>query len=120
MSRRHGDAAPSHKPGWLGSRGDAATRLERAVLDAEVTCLVNALSPFRVLHRDALARAAGAKRWHEEMFDRAIKAAVAQGQIMPLRFYALPSAGVREGPAASSTSDNSTRAKSRQALGDRR
>jgi hypothetical protein len=100
MTRSHGDAALGHKRVGLGSRGDAATRHERAVLHAEVTCLVNALSPFRVLRRDALARAAGATRWHEEMFDRALKAAVAQGQIkeLPLRFYALPGAGAAKLP----------------------
>ena len=110
MTRNDGAAAPGHKRLGLSSRGDATTRHERAVLHAEVMCLVNALSPFRVLRRDALARAAGATRWHENMFDRAIKAAVAPGQIteLPLRFYALPSLGGREDTVANSPSEHRT------------
>ena len=92
MTSGNRDRTLVHRSTGRGSCRDAPTPHEQAVLHAEVTCLVNALTPFRVLRRDALARAAGATRWHEQTFDRAIEAAVQQGKIneLPLRFYALP------------------------------
>ncbi len=64
---------------------------DRAVLRAEVRCLVHALAPYRVLSRRALERVAGAERWHEGGFDRALAAALEAGEIrrLPLGFYAL-------------------------------
>ncbi len=70
---------------------------DRAVLRAEVRCLVHALAPYRVLSRRALERVAGAERWHEGGFDRALAAALDAGEIrrLPLGFYALSSPVVR-------------------------
>jgi len=64
---------------------------EQAILEAEVQCLVNALSPFGVLGQDALRREAHAVHWHEPSFERALEQAVAQGEIaeLPLGFYGL-------------------------------
>jgi hypothetical protein len=67
---------------------------EEAVRRAEVKRLVHALAPYGVLHRDVLSREVAASNWHEPGFDRAIDAAVRQGQIeaLPLGFYGLPHA----------------------------
>ena len=64
---------------------------EEAVLRAEVKRLVHALAPYGVLQREVLRREAGASNWHEPGFDRALDAAVRQGQIeaLPLGFYGL-------------------------------
>lgn len=53
------------------------------------------LRPYGVLHRDALERAAGADRWHEGGFDRALSAATHSGAIEPLPagFYRTPGSG---------------------------
>jgi hypothetical protein len=65
-------------------------RRERALLDADVRHLVDALRPFGVLHRDQLARIAGAGAWHEIVFERALQEAVDRGLIerLPEGFYA--------------------------------
>jgi hypothetical protein len=65
-------------------------RRERALLDADVRHLVDALRPFGVLHRDQLARIAGAGAWHEIVFERALEEAVERGLIqrLPEGFYA--------------------------------
>jgi hypothetical protein len=62
---------------------------ERAVVDAEVRRLVCALRPFGVLRRDALSRVACARNWHEGSFERALRAAIADGEIeeLALGFY---------------------------------
>lgn len=46
--------------------------------------VVNALSPYGVLSRDALRREAGALHWHEPLLDRALEEAAAEGQIAEL------------------------------------
>jgi hypothetical protein len=68
---------------------------DAAVLRSEVKRLVHALSPYGVLQRDVLRREAGAGHWHEPSFDRALDAAVKQGQIeaLPLGFYGFRHAG---------------------------
>jgi hypothetical protein len=65
---------------------------EHAVLHVELKRLVRALSPYGVLHREALEREAKAESWQEPGFDRALQAAVDEGKIeeRPLGFYALP------------------------------
>jgi hypothetical protein len=65
-------------------------RRERALLDADVRHIVDALRPFGVLHRDQLARVAGAGTWHEVVFERALTEAVRRGLIEKLAegFYA--------------------------------
>ncbi len=67
-------------------------RHELAVVGAEVRRLVNALRPYGVLRRNALKRIAGAAKWHEASFERALSAAVEAGEIeqLPLGFYAAP------------------------------
>lgn len=60
------------------------SRHEQAVLQAEVRRLSHALKPFRILHRDALERLAGAENWHDGGFDRALREAVNAGAIEPL------------------------------------
>jgi len=76
-----------------GRHSSPATRRdhENAVMKAEVQRLVNALSPFGVLSKDALRREAGAFHWHESSFERALEHAVAEGEIaeLPLGFYGL-------------------------------
>ena len=64
---------------------------DEAVLRAEVKRLVHALAPYGVLQRDVLRRKAGAGNWREPGFDRALDAAVRQGQIetLPFGFYGL-------------------------------
>jgi hypothetical protein len=68
---------------------------DKAVLRAQVKRLVRALATYRVLQRDALRREAGAGNWREPWFDRALDAAVKQGQIeaLPFGFYGLRHAG---------------------------
>ena len=86
-----------------GARHDSATRgrggspcsdsrHEEAVLQAEVKRLVRALAPYGVLSHDVLRREAGARNWREPRFERALAAAVEQGEIeaLPLGFYCLP------------------------------
>lgn len=72
---------------------------DAAVLRAEVTRVVHALRPYRILRHEALEREAGAQSWHQQGFERALRAAVAAGAIekLPLGFYRLPSA--RDTPA---------------------
>lgn len=64
-------------------------RHEDAVVNAEARHLIRALAPYRVLHRDALATVAGADRWHEGGFERALAEAVRSGSIeaLPEGFY---------------------------------
>ena len=83
-----------HSDGRFRTRAEVSRRLtdhDRAVLHAEVRRLVLALSPFGVLRRDVLARAAGATRWSDETFEEALTAAVEGGEIkkLPLDFYAI-------------------------------
>jgi hypothetical protein len=72
------------------SRQRHARRHEDAVIQAEVRGLARALSPYRVLPRDALRRASGADSWREGGFERALSAAVEAGRIkrLPSDFYA--------------------------------
>jgi hypothetical protein len=67
-------------------------RHDEAVLHAEIRRLVRALSPYGVLSRDALSREVVARNWHEPWFERALEAAIEQGEIvaLPLGFYGLP------------------------------
>jgi hypothetical protein len=60
------------------------SRHEQAVIQAEMRRLARALRPYRILHRDALKRAAGAEKWHEGGFDRALRAAVRTGTVEPV------------------------------------
>lgn len=59
-------------------------RHEQAVIQAEMRRLARALAPYRILHRDALRRVAGAERWSEGGFDSALHEAVKSGSIEPL------------------------------------
>jgi hypothetical protein len=97
-----GSAGARGSVGPLGRHGDTEAldgaraadswrvRRERALLDADVRRLVDALRPFGVLRADQLARAAGASAWHEIVFERAIEEAVRRGLIvrLPEGFYA--------------------------------
>lgn len=79
---RHGSMVsdePQGKP-----RVRFAPRHDEAVIQAEVRRLARALRPYGVLHREALECAAGAWRWQEGGFDRALGAAVQSGVIEPL------------------------------------
>lgn len=60
------------------------SRHEEAVIQAEARRLARALRPYGVLPRDTLERVAGASRWHDGGFDRALSAAVRAGEIEPL------------------------------------
>jgi hypothetical protein len=62
---------------------------EDAVVHAEARHLSRTLAPYRVLHRDALEQLAGAARWHECSFERALADAVRSGMIesLPGGFY---------------------------------
>jgi hypothetical protein len=73
---------------------------DRAVVEAEVRRLVHALAPYGVLRRDALQREAGAGRWHEAGFGRAVAAALDAGEIreLPFGFYGLPGADGSDEP----------------------
>jgi hypothetical protein len=66
------------------------------VIQAEVRRLAKALRPYRVLHRDALERTAGATSRHEGGFERALTAAVRVGAIkrLPAEFYGCPDGGL--------------------------
>lgn len=75
------------------SRGRCLSkRHSEAVIQAEVRRLARALRPYGVLHRNALERAAGAERWHEGSFDRALSRAVGSGAIerLPAGFLRSP------------------------------
>jgi hypothetical protein len=87
-TRSHHDSAIGARPGSPCSD----LRHEEAVLHAEVKRLVRALAPYGVLRHDALKREAGARNWREPRFERALAAAVEQGEIeaLPLGFYCLP------------------------------
>ncbi len=65
--------------------------IPKPVLRAEINRLVRALAPYGVLRRDVLRRDVGAGKWHEPWFERALKAAVEEGEIeaLPLGFYGL-------------------------------
>lgn len=65
------------------------SRHEQAVIQAEMRRLARALRPYRILHRTALKQAAGAEKWHDVGFDRALRAAVRAGAVEPLpgEFY---------------------------------
>jgi hypothetical protein len=83
---------PHHNPDSAGLATACSDREHNeAVLRAEVKRLVHTLAPYGVLRRDVLKREAGASNWHEPGFDRALNAAVKQGQIeaLPLGFYGL-------------------------------
>jgi hypothetical protein len=58
-----------------------ARRHDEAVIQAEVRRLARALQPFGVLPRDSLKRVAGAAKWREGGFDRAIAAELRAGAI---------------------------------------
>jgi hypothetical protein len=91
-------------PGIRGKRGgpvpaerDAAAVARVVLLEAEVRRLMRALGPYRVLSRDALARASGARRWQPGHLDRALSAAVSAGRLrrLPLGYYGFPPASER-------------------------
>jgi hypothetical protein len=65
----------------MAATADPRGRHEDAVLHAEARHIVRALAPFRVLHRDALEHVAGAERWQECSFERALAEAVRSGTI---------------------------------------
>jgi membrane protein len=79
---------------YQGRRRDLceSERHREAVIRAEVKRLVHALAPYRVLHREALAREAGADAWHDRGFQRALDAALDAGEVeaLPCDFYRLP------------------------------
>ena len=84
-----------HRHGSHESRGGGVCENEQhgeAVIRAEIKRLVRALSRYRVLRSDALAREAGADVWHQAGFERALQAAVQAGEIeqLPFGFYRLP------------------------------
>lgn len=60
------------------------SRHDQAVIQAEMRRVARALRPYRILHREALKRAAGAEKWHEGGFDRALRAAVQTGRVEPV------------------------------------
>lgn len=64
----------------VSHRGRIA-RHDEAVIQAEMRRLARALKPYRILHRDALQRAAGADTWHDGGLDRALRAAVKAGAV---------------------------------------
>jgi len=90
MSERHSShySATGAPQRLLG----CGARHDEAVLRAEIRRLVRALSPYGVLSHDALSRAVRAGNWNEPWFERALDAAVEQGEIvaLPLGFYGLP------------------------------
>jgi hypothetical protein len=69
-----------------GIDGGRISRHEQAVIQAEMRRLARSLGPYRVLHRDALRRVAGAEHWHDVGFDRALAAAVRTGAVEPLPY----------------------------------
>jgi hypothetical protein len=73
----------------MTATADFRGRHEDAVIRAEARHLARALAPFRVLHRDALEQMAGAPRWHQCSFERALAEAVRSGAIqrLPDEFY---------------------------------
>lgn len=85
-----------------GSHRGRVARHEQAVIQAEMRRLARALKPYRILHRDALQRAAGADSWHDGGFDRALYAAVKAGAVEPLPggFYRDTADGHPEGGAS--------------------
>ncbi len=74
------------------STGRRSAIHEQAVIQAEVGRLVHAIRPFGMLHRDTLARAAGAEHWRKGRLDLALRAAVEQGRLekRPLGYYCAP------------------------------
>jgi hypothetical protein len=64
-------------------------RHEEAVIHAEARHVARVLSPYRILHRDALRGAAATTRWHNGSFERALAEAVRSGMIerLPGDFY---------------------------------
>jgi hypothetical protein len=80
------------------------TNHDQAVVEAEIKRIVHALSPFGVLHRRALERAASADTWQEADFERALSTAVKKGEIdaLPFGFYAI-ARGERRGAHRTAT-----------------
>lgn len=78
------------------------SRHEQAVIQAEMRRLARALRPYRILHRDALKQAAGAEKWHDVGFDRALHAAVRAGAVEPLPggFYRNADSAAAQGASA--------------------
>ena len=74
------------------STGRRSTNHEQAIIQAEVGRLVHAIRPFGMLHRDTLARAAGAEHWRKGRLDLALRTAVEQGRLekRPLDYYCTP------------------------------
>jgi hypothetical protein len=73
----------------MDSTADPRASHEHAVISVEARHLARVLAPYRVLHRDALEQVAGADRWHECSFARALAEAVRKGYIeaLPGSFY---------------------------------
>jgi|SRR5579875_106352 len=71
---------------------DIHRRREELLLRADVRRLAIALAPYGILHRDTLARVAGAHEWREGAFERALEEAVRRGAIqrLPENFFADP------------------------------
>jgi len=72
--------SPATQPG----RRRTLRRHADAVIQAEVRRLARALTPYRLIERDALRRTAGAESWHDGGFERALTAAVEAGRIKRL------------------------------------
>ena len=90
MSDRH--LSHYSAPGFRQASPGYGARHNEAILRAEIRRLVRTLSPYCVLSRDALSREVGAAHWNEPWFERALDAAVEQGDVvaLPLGFYGLP------------------------------
>lgn len=77
-------------------------RHDQAVIQAEARRLARALRPYRVLPRETLERVAGAKKWHDGGFDRALSEAIRAGEIeeLPAGFYRESGQHLDQPPAA--------------------
>jgi hypothetical protein len=71
---------------------EARRRHEELLLRADVRRLAIALAPYGILHRDTLAKVAGAHEWRPGAFERALDEAFRRGVIvrLPENFCADP------------------------------
>lgn len=74
-----------------GRNRPRSIRHDEAVIRAEARRLARSLRQYGVLPKETLERVAGARRWHDGGFDRALSAAVRAGEIEEL-----PNGFVRE------------------------
>jgi DNA-binding MarR family transcriptional regulator len=79
MSVRSKPGSDESQRSGVVAGGGAHRGHEAAVLDAEVSLLEDVLGPFGVLGREALARRADARLWHEGTFEAALRAGVQRG-----------------------------------------